>query len=167
MTKQEQIEEMAKYICNVCEMGHGFNGDCSEGGTDFYKRCILTQETAKALYNAGYRKVVYDRDCLSDLLNEEIKQLETELQQANEIERLKSENVRLATKLGQVLLSIDIVKEMNTMCSIDEQRKQAKIDVLNKLKKCSCCDIFFADGKWHRYVFVSDIDRLIKEVQEE
>ena len=52
-----------------------------------------------------------------------------------EIERLKAENVRLTTKLGQVLLSIDTVKEMNTMCSIDEKIKQAKIDVLNELKK--------------------------------
>lgn len=56
MTKNEQIEEMAKYICNVCEMGNGFTGNCSEGGTDFYKRCTLTQETAKALYDAGYHK---------------------------------------------------------------------------------------------------------------
>lgn len=56
MTKNEQIEEIAKYICNVCEMGHGFNGDCSEGGTDHYKHCTLTQETAEAIYEAGYRK---------------------------------------------------------------------------------------------------------------
>lgn len=56
MTKQEQIEEMSKYICNVCEMGFSFNGDCSEGGQDYYKRCTLTQETAKALYDAGYHK---------------------------------------------------------------------------------------------------------------
>lgn len=56
MTKNEQIEEMAKYICNVCEMGFSFTGDCSEGGQDYYKRCTLTQETAKAIYEAGYRK---------------------------------------------------------------------------------------------------------------
>lgn len=57
------------------------------------------------------------------------------IKQEKEIEKLKAENIRLTTKLGQVLLSIDTVKEMNTMCSIDEQRKQAKIDVLNELKK--------------------------------
>lgn len=56
MTKQEQIEEMAKYICNACEMGHGFDG-CSYGGREHYKRCSITQKTAKALYNAGYRKI--------------------------------------------------------------------------------------------------------------
>ena len=57
------------------------------------------------------------------------------IKQEKEIEKLKAENIRLTTKLGQVLLSIDTVKEMNAMCSIDEQRKQAKIDVLNELKK--------------------------------
>lgn len=57
------------------------------------------------------------------------------IEQEQEIEKLKAENVRLTTKLGQVLLSIDTVKEMNTMCSIYEQRKQAKTDVLNELKK--------------------------------
>lgn len=62
MTKQEQINEMAKYICNVCEMGNGFSGDCSEGGQDYYKRCMLTQETAKALYDAGYHKTPNDGD---------------------------------------------------------------------------------------------------------
>ena len=49
-----------------------------------------------------------------------------------------------------------------------EQRiKQAKIDVLNEAKKCSCCDNFFPDGQWHRFVFVSDIDILIKRVENE
>ena len=47
----------------------------------------------------------------------------------------------------------------------EQQVKQAKIDTLNKVKKCSCCDNFFPDGKWHRYVFVDDIDKLIEEVQ--
>lgn len=56
MTKQDQIDEMAKYICNACEMGHGFDG-CSYGGREYYKRCSITQKTAKALYEAGYRKV--------------------------------------------------------------------------------------------------------------
>ena len=55
MTKQEQIEEIAKYVCNACEMGHGFDG-CSYGGREHYKRCSITQKTAEKLYNAGYRK---------------------------------------------------------------------------------------------------------------
>ena len=46
----------------------------------------------------------------------------------------------------------------------EQQVKQAKIDTLNKVKKCSCCDNFFPDGKWHRYVFVYDIDKLLEEL---
>jgi hypothetical protein len=89
------------------------------------------------------------------------------IKQEKEIEKLKAENIRLTTKLGQVLLSIDTVKEMNTMCSIDEQRKQAKIDVLNELKeKCHnyypsidhyCCSV--------KAVTLSDINEMIAEVQ--
>lgn len=81
------------------------------------------------------------------------------IEQENEIEKLKAENIRLTTKLGQVLLSIDTVKEMNTMCSIDEQRKQAKIDVLNELKeKCKF------DGHTVA-VYKNDIDDMIVEVE--
>ena len=81
------------------------------------------------------------------------------IKQENEIEKLKAQNIRLTTKLGQVLLSIDTVKEMNTMCSIDEQRKQAKIDVLNELKeKCKF------DGHTVA-VYKNDIDDMIVEVE--
>lgn len=66
MTKQDQIDEMAKHICNVCEMGFSFTGDCSEGGQDYYKRCTLTQETAKALYNAGYKQTPDSLQLTSD-----------------------------------------------------------------------------------------------------
>lgn len=69
MTKQEQVDEMAKYICNACEMGHGFDG-CSYGGREHYKRCSITQKTAKALYNAGYRKTPNDIRELIDVLSE-------------------------------------------------------------------------------------------------
>lgn len=48
---------------------------------------------------------------------------------------------------------------------IRAQVKQAKIDVLSKLKTFSRCDNFFPDGKWHRYVFVNYIDRLIEEIE--
>lgn len=64
--------------------------------------------------------------------NEKIEQM------AFEIEKLKNENARLTAKLGQVLLSIDTVKEMNAMCNIEEQRKRAVQDFVVKLKeKCN------------------------------
>ncbi len=82
-----------------------------------------------------------------------------------EIDRLKAENKRLSGKLGQILLSIDTVKEMNAMCNIDVQRKQAVKEFAEQVKKCSYCDNTFMDGKWHRYVFVNDIDKLFKEYE--
>lgn len=49
MTEKEKINEMAKYICNACEMGCGFDGDCDEGSD--YKTCGICQETAKKIYD--------------------------------------------------------------------------------------------------------------------
>lgn len=57
------------------------------------------------------------------------------------LEEIESENTRLKAKLGQVLLSIDIVKEMNAMCDIDGQRKQAVKEFAEKLK-AALFDIF-------------------------
>lgn len=85
------------------------------------------------------------------------------IEQEKEIERLKSEYEKLQI-IAEILARV--VRGLNREnYELTEKVKQAQIDVLNKLKKCSCCDNFFADGKWHRYVFVSDIDELIEEVQ--
>ena len=46
---------------------------------------------------------------------------------------------------------------------VDKKVKKAKIDVLNELKHYSHCDNDFLDGKWRRYVFVSDIDVLLEK----
>ena len=73
------------------------------------------------------------------------------IEQENEIAQLKADNARLTAKLGQVLLSIDIVKDMNIMRNIEEQVKQAKIDVLNELKK-------------KKSIAAWDIDEMIEEL---
>ena len=54
MSRDKQIEEMAKICCNTCEFGCGFNGECDLGND--YRTCGVSKETAEALYNAGYRK---------------------------------------------------------------------------------------------------------------
>ena len=92
----------------------------------------------------------YDDLTCSDTLKTAARELIIEQEQ--EIEKLKAENVRLTTKLGQVLLSIDTVKEMNVMCNIAAQVKQAKIDVLNELKK-------------KKSIAIWDIDELLKEYE--
>ncbi|MEE1138236.1 MAG: hypothetical protein U0M02_07140 [Acutalibacteraceae bacterium] len=52
--REKQIEEIAKFTCNSCEMGCGFTEDCCLDKD--YKKCELSIETATAIYNAGYRK---------------------------------------------------------------------------------------------------------------
>ena len=65
------------------------------------------------------------------------------IKQEKEIEKLKNENARLKEKLKQVLLAVDTVKEMNTMCAIDEQKKLAVQDFVVKLEeKCKCIWIY-------------------------
>lgn len=101
-TEQEQIEEMAKYICNVCEMGFSFNGDCSEGGQDYYKRCTLTQETAKALYDAGYRKT-FTSDIASDTQRAfKDGYIKATNDRGKEIAELNAENAILKTNLKKL-----------------------------------------------------------------
>ena len=46
-------KQMAKYICNACEMGGGFEGNCANGNS--YETCGICNETADALYKAGCR----------------------------------------------------------------------------------------------------------------
>ena len=86
-------------------------------------------------------------------------------EQEREIAQLKDENIRLRGKLAQVLLAVDTVKEMNAMCDIDDQRKQAVKEFAGKIKaklnaiygKTICSDLDTED--------ITDIiDELLKEV---
>lgn len=42
--------------------------------------------------------------------------------------------------------------------AVDATFRSAVLIFAEKLKQCSYCDNCFKDGKWHRYVFVEDID---------
>ena len=86
-------------------------------------------------------------------------------EQEREIAQLKDENIRFRGKLAQVLLAVDTVKEMNAMCDIDDQRKQAVKEFAGKIKaklnviygKTICSDLDTED--------ITDIiDELLKEV---
>lgn len=117
MTKQEQIEEMAKYICNVCEMGFSFTGDCSEGGQDYYKRCTLTQETAKAIYEAGYRKSPDKKIVFIDVSEPKKERI---IPEGEPIKDIGAEGA-----LG---------KEGKTSCDADKQQEDAVREFAEKLK---------------------------------
>ena len=46
-----------------------------------------------------------------------------------------------------------------------ERLKTVRKEFVENLKKYSYTDNCFTDGKWHRYVLVSDIDKLLKEYE--
>lgn len=52
-----------------------------------------------------------------------------------------------------------------TKAELKEYKRQAVKEFAEKLKKRSYCDNDFMDGKWHRYVFVDEIDELLKECE--
>lgn len=164
MTKQEQIEEMRREL--YCAMSK-VNG------------IAFSSDLAEALYNAGYRKT-FTSDLASDTQKAYKEGYEKGIEEAKaEIEilkiqnknlgiafdRLEAENERLTERLKQVLLSIDTVKEMNAMCDIDDQRKQAVKEFADEIKaklnaiygKTICSDLDTED--------ITDIiDELLKEV---
>ena len=57
-TKQEQINEIAKYICNVCD----FKCDSFLSG----EFCAVAMETAEAIYNAIYKQLPDSLQLTSD-----------------------------------------------------------------------------------------------------
>ena len=79
--------------------------------------------------------------------------------QEKEIERLKAENACLLKACeGQFTFDTTVDKKYSIFNSVRKEFAE-------KLKKYSYCDNFFTDGKWHRYVLVSDIDELLKEYE--
>lgn len=59
------------------------------------------------------------------------------------------------------MLSIDTVKEMNAMCNIDEQRKQAVKEFAEKLKNMYVDKNLLFDG------YFKIIDALLKDYEDE
>lgn len=47
--------------------------------------------------------------------------------------------------------------------AVDATFRGAVLRLAEKLKQCSYCDNCFKDGKWHRYVFVEDIDETVQK----
>lgn len=181
--KEQQIEELNDFI-----LSHLYEGSTLLLAENLYNAgyrkiaygaVILTPEERdeemkayneeRAEFEAEIYALKVKVECLeeySNALEEAAYNAEGNLDNlVKEIEDLKAENERLTEKLRQVLLSIDTVKEMNTMCNIDEQMKQAVKEFAEKLKT-----------KIHNYypsidsyctskhvVLVRDIDELLKE----
>lgn len=81
-----------------------------------------------------------------------------------DIDRLNTIVERLDELLGKgindYIMGIDGVEGIKDMWERSAVREFAE-----KIKKCSYTDNCFTDGKWHRYVLVSDIDDLLREYE--
>ena len=162
MNKEQQIEELHDFILN-----------------NLYKGS--THLLAEKLYDAGYGNVS-EYKAERELLGSQIKVLKQRLNnkyievdnlnrdyhnsferlkaQEREIMQLKAENARLTGRLGQVLLAVDTVKEMNAMCNIDDHRKQAVQDFAEKIKAKS-----YVNNYCREVVEIDKIDELLKEYE--
>ena len=137
-TEQEQIDEMVKVIkgFDIC----GLFGRCfSTGANGENTRYITCPECfAEALIKAGY----------------------------GDVSEYKAEIERLRTTLGQCNTELNSALEsLKSQCrEIGELKagtKQAKIDVLNKLKERAIGYTFLGE----KLATETDIDELIKEVE--
>ncbi len=151
--------------CKDCPYANYGEFDCCNG-----KMCkdaldlITEQENEIELLKMQMKDVVNHADTF---LAEEQKFEAENVKLKAEIKDLKDEIIYLERKIA---IRDNALKDRDKAIEMLEGKqdtivKQAKIDVLNEAKKCSCCDNFFPDGQWHRFVFVSDIDILIKRVE--
>lgn len=101
----------------------------------------------------GCRKCPYlfNHNGCNDALCKDTLNLITE--QEKKIDQLTEERNRYAATLAKYQMASD--KEIRA------QIKQAKIDVLNRLKSLSIYDDNYLDG----YVFIDDIDKLLEEYE--
>ena len=119
MTKQEQIEEMRKEIEN------GFRkADCRQPYTNEPYPYFETQKTAiaKALYNAGYRKI--------DALKDENRQLKTECALLDDELRIaRQDTINVLNELKTRLEA----KEQHYICMYDWNGHSAVTDCENEV----------------------------------
>ena len=137
MNKEQQIKQM---MLDVPQKIVAYDGN--PAGQHLYGE--QRQEIADTLYNAGYRKT-FTSDFATDTQN--VCKLEAENKHL--LKLIENEHFSYQTTTGKKYSVFNTV------------RKQFAED----LKKRSYCDNVFKDSKWHRYVFVEDIDELLKEYE--
>lgn len=147
MTKQEQIKSMARSMCGYCSI----DGKCavSKNGREpdicanvDTEHCLY-KEYAERLIESGYGDVS---------------------EYKAEIERLKDEIIYLERKIA---IRDNALKDSDKAIEMLEGKqdtivKQAKIDVLNKIKNCR----YATDSDCYPYI-ERIVNKLIKEVQDE
>lgn len=100
MTKEQQIEEMAKIQCDSCKRYTGEADTCNSN------ECLyLRKKYAETLYNAGYRKVIEREDgMMVELLNKEIDDLKKRFSDSGQ------RNKKLSLKNAALKREIEVLK---------------------------------------------------------
>lgn len=80
------------------------------------------------------------------------------------IKSLEAENKQLTEQLQRVLLIIDRAKEMNAMCNVDEQRKQA-VEEFAEWIKDNITNVPFCNQKAYN-VFCDMVNEKLKEIKQ-
>ena len=169
MNKEQQIEEMARVVCEHfdCDM---VGQPCTKCKT--YDKHCYTIHQAEILYNAGYRKT-FTSDFASDTQKAYkegyIKGIE---ETEAEIERLKSDNEALTMWNNTSAETIQKLSETNkrfasNMKSVLEiEKKNAVKEFAEKLKMKAFNKDMFNDWAGATYVvLVREIDKLLKEYE--
>ena len=158
------MEELIKLIFRKTR---GIDEDCDNdfNCSDCY---CPSKMLARFIYEAGYRKIPKGSFiCSGSEANLDVEvcnncgmeQADELFERYKEIERLKAENKQLQEQLNSANAG-------NVNCSGCELVEINAVKAFaRKVKNCSYCDNVFMDGKWHRYVFVDDIDGLLKEYE--
>lgn len=117
-----------------------------------YWQAIYEAAKARDRDNADiFTENPYKQASDADDLKAEIKHLNTIVERLDEL---------LGKGINDYIMGIDGVEGLKDMWERSAVREFAE-----KLKKYSYTDNCFTDGKWHRYVLVSDIDELLKEYE--
>lgn len=122
---------------------------------------MTDEEYWQAIYEAAKAR---DRDNADIFTENPYKRVSDADKLKADIDRLNTIVERLDELLGKgindYIMGIDGVEGLKDMWERSAVREFAE-----KLKKYSYTDNCFTDGKWHRYVLVSDIDELMKEYE--
>lgn len=121
--------------------------------------------TDKEYWQARYEAAkARDRDNADKFTENPYKRVSDADKLKADIDRLNTIVERLDELLGKgindYIMGIDGVEGLKDMWE-----RSAVMEFAEKLKKYSYTDNCFTDGKWHRYVLVSDIDELLKEYE--
>lgn len=179
----EEIKIMAStcnnyYNCGLCPYNpediSRFIGDRWKGGCPDYDRKLVYA------MGKGYGNVS-EYEAEREMLGSQIKVLKQRLNDKyieidnlnrdyrNAFERLKSQQQEIDGLRAENACLLKACEEQFTFDTTENRTysifNSVRKEFAEKLKKYSYTDNCFTDGKWHRYVLVSDIDELLKEYE--